>query len=209
MKARTILTLIFVFITCTVNTQLTSAQDVPPIFNDFVPGVCAYANTCGECNCSPHIGGSGWPCNPCSEQQPGWWPYFSNLFYHDESEGFCYGFNFDQLPLLDLPGNRLEDGTDPGLESQYSIRIGPILINTGAVDAALDRVREIPLECSPDRNKAEDWAEFLTRGGAGAQADVLEAILSASKRIDDKFDLNLTESVWTNILTGKFNTFLE
>lgn len=184
-----------VSIVCALGLQVAIAQDVPPIFNDFVPGVCAYANTCGECNCSPHIGGSGWPCNPCSEQQPGWWPFFSALFYHDESEGFCFGFNFDQLPLLDLPGNHLEDGTDPGLESQYAIRIGPILIDTGSnVDAALDRVREVPLECSPDRNPVDAAARYrITLEGFGSGADCNGAVFFLTAEYNPTlFDVTLS-----------------
>jgi RHS repeat-associated protein len=53
-------------------------------------------------------------------------------------------------------------------------------------------------------NSAKEWAELLENGGPGVQADVLESVLAASKRMDDQFGTNLTESVWLNILTGHF-----
>jgi RHS repeat-associated protein len=53
-------------------------------------------------------------------------------------------------------------------------------------------------------NSAKEWAELLENGGPGVQADVLESVLAESKRMDDQFGTNLTESVWLNILTGHF-----
>ena len=131
----------------------------PPIYNSFIPDPSCYytgsiaANPCGnDCLCSPTSGGFGWPCDPCEPSPPGNWPVFSQLFYSDKRSSTCQDptADFSDLPLLDLPNGLANDPLNQAPD--YKISIAPM--------KGLDRIREVPLECSPDRWPVDAAARY-------------------------------------------------
>ena len=139
-------------------------QPTPPMYNDRIgsPPYCDYAAQgapCGtNCRCVPTVESTGWPCDGCSIPT-GWWPYFATLFYPHSGSGSCATVEFHQLPLLDLPSG-LQEGNDFSLIPNYSISLSPI--------ARLGRIREVPLECSPERAPVDAAARYkLELAGTG------------------------------------------
>jgi len=152
----------------------------PPIYNDRVidEELCYYAaqdSPCGQtCFCSPANNSLGWPCDACPGVV-GPWPLFSSQFYVEASEFSCVPINFDDLPLLDLP-----EGFTAGevaLAPDYHISVAPI--------AMLNRIREVPLECSPDRVPADATARYaITLDGDDSTADCSGAVFFVTAEFD-------------------------
>ncbi|MBX3394352.1 MAG: RHS repeat protein, partial [Phycisphaerae bacterium] len=174
----------------------------PPMYNDRTgsPPFCEYAaqgSPCStDCRCVPTISSTGWPCDGCPGSTPsGWWPGFATLFYPHSGAGSCAPFDFHQLPLVNFPSGVLQAG-NLGLIPNYTISLSSI--------GGLGRIRDVPLESSPDRFPTDAAARFqLVLGGTGSSADCRGAVFFVTAEFNPSlFDVTVFGRVRTG---GSFN----
>lgn len=154
-----------------------------PIFNDEIsPGV--FVQMPGPNNPDDPLqapGSFGWDEDECYWNQSPfngyYWRMFPTLYYQDKLPGSCQQVEVAQLPLYDLPDGLGPFATTPLGLPNYSITLKPI--------GGLDRIREIPLECSPTRDPVEAAARYRVELGGSSAGDWSGALFYVTALYDD------------------------